>query len=84
MWHSEKYSDLCDLINEIFKTGNWGVTEDAAEWYTCLSKDDIRIFDDLAAALKSHYGFNTRLKPNREFLRSLFQKKDESFREYAL
>ena len=27
MWHSfEKYSDLCDLINEIFKTGNWGVT----------------------------------------------------------
>jgi len=27
MWHSfEKYSDLCDLFNEIFKTGNWGVT----------------------------------------------------------
>ena len=22
----EKYSDLCDLFNEIFKTGNWGVT----------------------------------------------------------
>jgi len=22
----EKYSDLFDLINEIFKTGNWGVT----------------------------------------------------------
>jgi len=57
--------------------------EDAAEWYTGLSKDDIRTFDDLAAAFKSHYGFNTRLKPNREFLRSLFQKKDESFCEYA-
>jgi len=27
MWHSfEKYSDLCDLFNEIFKTGNLGVT----------------------------------------------------------
>jgi len=46
--------------------------EDAAEWYTGLNKDDIRTFDDLAAAFKSHYGFNTRLKPNREFLRSLF------------
>ena len=45
--------------------------EDAAEWYTGLSKDDIRTFDDLATAFKSHYGFNTRLKPNREFLRSL-------------
>jgi len=22
----EKYSDLCDLFNEIFKSGNWGVT----------------------------------------------------------
>jgi len=22
----EKYSDLYDLFNEIFKTGNWGVT----------------------------------------------------------
>jgi len=22
----ETYSDLCDLFNEIFKTGNWGVT----------------------------------------------------------
>jgi len=24
----EKYSDLCDLFNEIFKTGSWGVTTD--------------------------------------------------------
>ncbi|XP_039683824.1 uncharacterized protein [Medicago truncatula] len=57
--------------------------EDAAEWYTSLSRDDIHTFDEFAAAFKSHYGFNTRLKPNREFLRSLCQKKDESFREYA-
>jgi len=24
----EKYSDLCDLFKETFKTGNWGVTHD--------------------------------------------------------
>ena len=74
------YSDNDSLMIHCFQDI---LMEDVAEWYTGLSKDDIRTFDDLAAAFKSHYGFNTRLKPNREFLRSLFQKKDESFREYA-
>jgi len=74
------YSDNDSLMIHCFQDS---LMEDAAEWYTGLSKDGIRTFDDLAAAFKSHYGFNTRLKPNREFLRSLFQKKDESFREYA-
>jgi len=74
------YSDNDSLMIHCFQDS---LMEDAAEWYTGLSKDDIRTFDDLAAAFKSHYGFNTRLKPNREFLRSLSQKKDESFREYA-
>jgi len=74
------YSDNDSLMIHCFQDSLMG---DAAEWYTGLSKEDIRTFDDLAAAFKSHYGFNTRLKPNREFLRSLFQKKDESFREYA-
>ena len=74
------YSDNDSLMIHCFQDS---LMEDAAEWYTGLSKDDIHTFDDLAAAFKSHYGFNIRLKPNREFLRSLFQKKDESFREYA-
>jgi len=74
------YSDNDSLMIYCFQDS---LMEDAAEWYTGLSKDDIRTFDDLAAAFKSNYGFNTRLKPNREFLRSLSQKKDESFREYA-
>ena len=74
------YSDNDSLMIHCFQDS---LMEDAAEWYTGLSKDDIRTFDDLAAAFESYYGFNTRLKPNREFLRSLFQKKDESFREYA-
>jgi len=74
------YSDNDSLMIHYFQDS---LMEDTAEWYTGLSKDDIRTFDDLAAAFKSHYGFNTRLKPNREFRISLFQKKDESFCEYA-
>jgi len=62
------YSDNGPLMIHCFQDS---LMEDAAEWYTGLSKYDIRTFDDLAATFKSHYGFNTRLKPNREFLRSL-------------
>jgi len=72
------YSDNDSLMIHCFQDS---LMEDAAEWYTGLSKGDIHTFDDLAVAFKSHYGFNTRLKQNREFLISFSQKKDESFRE---
>ncbi|RHN54409.1 putative retrotransposon gag domain, aspartic peptidase domain-containing protein [Medicago truncatula] len=74
------YKDNDSLMIHCFQDS---LMEDAAEWYTSLSKNDIHTFDELATAFKSHYGFNTRLRPNREFLRSLSQKKEESFREYA-
>jgi hypothetical protein len=44
------------------------LTEDAADWYTGLSKDNIHTFKELAAAFENHYEFNTRLKPNRILL----------------
>jgi hypothetical protein len=56
--------------------------EDAADWYTGLSKDNIH-FEELAAAFENHYEFSTHLKPNRDSLKSLSQKSDETFREYA-
>jgi hypothetical protein len=59
------------------------LTEDTADWYTGLSKDNINTFEELAAAFESHYEFNTRLKPNRDSLKSLSQKTDETFREYG-
>jgi hypothetical protein len=48
-----------------------------------LSKDNIHTFEELAAAFENHYKFNTLLKPNRDSLKSLSQKSDETFREYA-
>jgi len=45
----EKYSDLCDLFNEIFKTGNWGVTRATARVINngetnILQREIIRLF----------------------------------------
>ena len=50
------YVDNDSLMIHCFQDS---LMEDAAEWYTGLSKDDIRTFDDLATAFKNHYGFNT-------------------------
>jgi hypothetical protein len=74
------YADKDALMIHCFQDS---LTEDAADWYTGLSKDNIHTFEELAAAFESHYEFNTRLKPNRDSLKSLSQKADETFREYA-
>jgi hypothetical protein len=74
------YADNDALMIHCFQDS---LAEDAADWYTGLSKDNIHTFEELAAAFESHYEFNTRLKPNRDSLKSLSQKSDETFREYA-
>jgi hypothetical protein len=74
------YADNDALMIHCFQDS---LAEDAADWYTGLSKDNIHTFEELAAAFESHYEFNTRLKPNRDSLKYLSQKSDETFREYA-
>jgi hypothetical protein len=74
------YADNDALMIHSFQDS---LTDDAADWHTSLSKDNIHTFEELAAAFESHYEFNTRLKPNRDSLKSLSQKSDETFREYA-
>jgi hypothetical protein len=64
----DNYADNDALMIHCFQDS---LTEDAADWYTSLSKDNIHTFEELAAAFESHYGFNTRLKPNRDSLKSL-------------
>jgi hypothetical protein len=67
------YADNHALMIHCFQDS---LAEDAADWYTSLSKDNIHTFEELAAAFESHYEFNTRLKPNRDSLKSLSQKSD--------
>jgi hypothetical protein len=74
------YADNDALMIHCFQDS---LMEDAADWYTSLSKDNIHTFEELADAFENHYEFNTRLKPNRDSLKSLSQKSDETFREYA-
>jgi hypothetical protein len=48
------YADNDALMINCFQDS---LTEDAADWYTSWSKDNIHTFEELAAAFENHYGF---------------------------
>ncbi|CAN1132462.1 hypothetical protein LINPERHAP2_LOCUS7036, partial [Linum perenne] len=55
----------------------------ALRWYMNLESTRIRKWQDLAEAFMKHYKHNQDLAPDREDLRNMEKKENESFREYA-
>ncbi|KAK2357197.1 hypothetical protein QL285_094492 [Trifolium repens] len=59
------------------------LTSAALRWYMDLDSADIHTFNDLASAFIRQYSYNSYLAPDRDELRALTQKENESFKEYA-
>ncbi|KAK2450206.1 hypothetical protein QL285_009336 [Trifolium repens] len=59
------------------------LTGAALRWYMDLDSTDIRTFNDLANAFIRQYNYNSYLAPDRDELRALTQRENESFKEYA-
>ncbi|KAK2374332.1 hypothetical protein QL285_075304 [Trifolium repens] len=59
------------------------LTGAALKWYMDLDSTDIRTFNDLASAFIQQYSYNSYLAPDRDELRALTQRENESFKEYA-
>ena len=55
----------------------------ALRWYMQLERTRVRRWQDLADAFMRHYKHNQDLAPDREDLRNMEKKENESFREYA-
>ncbi|KAK2390738.1 hypothetical protein QL285_064254 [Trifolium repens] len=55
----------------------------ALRWYMDLDSTDIRTFNDLASAFIRQYNYNSYLALDRDELRVLTQRENESFKEYA-
>ncbi|XP_050877301.1 uncharacterized protein LOC127081057 [Lathyrus oleraceus] len=54
-----------------------------SKWYSSLGQSRIHCFQDLSDAFIQHYKYNMDMAPDRRQLLSMFQKHNESFKEYA-
>ncbi|GAU38054.1 hypothetical protein TSUD_146120 [Trifolium subterraneum] len=59
------------------------LTGAALRWYMDLDRANVSSFNDLASAFIRQYNYNSYLAPDRDELRALAQKENESFKEYA-
>ncbi|XP_050909462.1 uncharacterized protein LOC127123273 [Lathyrus oleraceus] len=59
------------------------LTGAALRWYMGLDSSQIKTFNDLGEAFIKHYKYNLDNVPDRDQLRSMQQRENETFREYA-
>lgn len=59
------------------------LTGAALKWYMSLDDTKIRTFNDLGVAFVHQYKYNIDMAPDRDQLRAMSQKDNESFKEYA-
>ena len=59
------------------------LTGSATRWYNLLSRDQIRVWSDMAKAFLVQYKHMTDTAPDRMLLQNMEKKANESFREYA-
>ncbi|GAU49842.1 hypothetical protein TSUD_408110 [Trifolium subterraneum] len=59
------------------------LTGAALRWYMDLDRVNVSSFNDLASAFIRQYNYNSYLAADRDELRALAQKENESFKEYA-
>ena len=71
--------DQCLLIH-FFQDSLTGA---ALKWYMGLDSSNIRTFNDFAEAFIKQYKYNIFMAPDRDQLRAMTQKDEESFKEYA-
>jgi len=58
-------------------------TSAALKWYMSLDSANIRTFNDLGNAFICQYKYNVDMAPDRDELRAMTQKDQETFKEYA-
>ena len=59
------------------------LTGSATRWYNLLSRDQIRVWLDMAKAFLVQYKHMADTAPDRMLLQNMEKKANESFREYA-
>ena len=59
------------------------LTGAALRWYMGLNSGTIQTFRDLSKAFITQYKYNLDMAPDRDQLRAMSQKDEESFKEYA-
>ena len=59
------------------------LTGSAIRWYNLLSRDQIRVWSNMAKAFLVHYKHMIDTAPDRMLLQNMEKKANESFREYA-
>ncbi|WJX66355.1 ASTRA complex subunit [Trifolium repens] len=59
------------------------LTDAALKWYMSLDSAKIRTFNDLGEAFIRQYKYNLDMAPDRDQLRAMSQKDNETFKEYA-
>lgn len=68
------------LLIHFFQDSLTGV---ALKWYMSLNKANIKTFSDLCEAFNRQYKYNVDMAPDRDQLRAMAQKDNETFKEYA-
>ena len=79
-WKMIGYTSNDRLLIHCFQNS---LTGSATRWYNLLSRDQIRVWSDMAKAFLVQYKHMTDTAPDRMLLQNMEKKASESFCEYA-